>query len=273
MSRTIIGGEVIMIKSSKIVLQSAIWDLHIHTCCCPKATDEYKNMKIDKYVDELLKIFNKHENLQMISFTDHNQISIEVYNEFYSRESSINLIPGIEVDTLLPNVEKMKHLIIYFNLNKYNYEEFAKELNKFLKGQTPIEIEKLLNFLIEKRIQFVVSPHAFKQKERGINFEWNDEQSVKENSHKFMDQFFCFWESSGESSIANATKFLNEFNIEDRISIISFSDSNNLKKLTSYLENPTQYFNCLPNFKGLQLAGTDCRRIVKEPQNIDESNY
>lgn len=261
-----------MIKSSKIALQSAIWDLHIHTCCCPKASNEFKGMKVEKYIDELLKIFSDYENLQMISFTDHNQISNEVYNEFYSRNTSIELIPGIEIDTLLPNSNKAKHLIIYFNLNKNNYEEFANDLNKFLNGKTPIKIEELLNFLVEKRIQFIISPHAFKQDERGINFEWNDYQIVKENAHKYMDQFFCFWEASGQSNIAQATKFLKEFDIENRISIISFSDSNNFKKLISYLDNPNQYFNCLSNFKGLQLAGTDCRRIVKKSQNIDESN-
>lgn len=88
-----------------------------------------------------------------------------------------------------------------------------------------------------------------------------------------MDQFFCFWEASGQSNIANATKFLKDFALEDKISIISFSDSNNYKKLSNYLNKPTQYFNCLPNFKGLQLAGTDCRRIIKDYEQIDESNF
>ena len=31
-------------------------------------------------------------------------------------------------------------------------------------------------------------------------------------------------------------------------------------------------FNCLPCFKGIQLVGTDCRRIVKNPEKIDENN-
>ena len=261
-----------MENTSKIALQSSIWDLHIHTCCCPKASSDYKNMKIDEYVDELIKIFGKYNKLQMISFTDHNQISVDVYKEFYSRNTSIELIPGVEVDTLLPNSDIAKHLIIYFNLNQNNYENFSIEFNQFLKEKTPIEIGKLLNFLLEKKIQFVVSPHAFKQDKRGINYEWNDSQSVHENSHKYMDQFFCFWEAQGQSSIATAIKFLEDFDLENRISIVSFSDSNNFKKLTNYLDNPFQYFNCLSNFKGLQLAGTDCRRITKTPQDIDESN-
>jgi len=256
----------------KIVLHSAIWDLHIHTCQCPKASSEFKNLEVKDYISKLLEVFKNYQDLEMISFTDHNRISIDVYKEFYSRKIDIKLIPGIEIDVKLDNSSNVKHLIVYFNLNETNFEEFAKSLNEFLDKKVPIEIEKLLNYLVENRIEFVLSPHAFKQGERGLDSDWTTPEIVKEKSHKYMDQFFCFWEASGQSYIANATKFLRDFDLENRISIISFSDSNNFKKLESYLNSPTQYFNCLPCFKGIQLAGTDCRRIVKKYEKIDDSN-
>ena len=261
-----------MNEEKKIVLQSAIWDLHIHTCQCPKASSEFKELEVNDYVDKLIKLLKNYSSLEMISFTDHNRISIDVYKEFYSRKTNIKLIPGIEVDVRLDKSANIKHLIIYFNLDETNFESFSISLNNFLNGNTSIEIEKLLNYLVEKKIEFVLSPHAFKQGERGLNSDWTSPEIVSEQSHKYMDQFFCFWEASGQSQIAIATKFLKEFDLENRVSVISFSDSNNFKKLENYLNQPTQYFNCLPCFKGIQLAGTDCRRIIKYHEVIDNNN-
>lgn len=261
-----------MSDEKKLVLQSAIWDLHIHTCQCPKASSEFKKLSVNEYIDKLIELFKNYPSLEMISFTDHNIISIDVYKQFYSKKTNIKLIPGIEIDINLDSSPDVKHLIVYFNLNEKNFESFANSLNKFLKGKTPIKIEKLLNYLVEQKIEFVLSPHAFKQDERGIDSDWTAPEIVNEQSHKYMDQFFCFWEASGQSYIAIATKFLKDFDLEDRISVISFSDSNNFKKLEKYLNEPTQYFNCLPCFKGIQLVGTDCRRIVKNPEKIDENN-
>ena len=87
-----------------------------------------------------------------------------------------------------------------------------------------------------------------------------------------MDQFFCFWEASGYSDIAKAIEFLKNIDMEEQISIISFSDASDSTKLKSYLSNPPQYFKSLPNFKGVQLAGTDSRRILKHKKWLDINN-
>lgn len=261
-----------MMDKKKLVLESSIWDLHIHTCKCPKASSEFKKIGVNEYVDKLIELFKNYPSLEMISFTDHNIISIDVYKQFYSKATNIKLIPGIEIDINLDGSTDVKHLIVYFNLNENNFESFANSLNEFLMGKIPIKIEELLNYLVEQKIEFVLSPHAFKQDKRGINSDWTAPEIVNKQSHKYMDQFFCFWEASGQSYIAIATKFLKDFDLEDRISVISFSDSNNFEKLKKYLNAPTQYFNCLPNFKGIQLVGTDCRRIIKNPEKIDENN-
>ena len=259
----------------QIINESAIWDLHIHTCQCPKAQNEYKNMKPKDFVDRLIEIFSKYTNLQLISFTDHNQISLEVYEEFYSKKTSLNLIPGIELDLFITEDDtKTKHIIFYFDIKKNELEKFSKELNSYIKENKDLYLHNIINYLCEKRINFVISPHAFKQEKNGRNIDskWLTPEEVEKHAHKYTDQFFCFWEASGATNITKAEQFVKDFIEDDRISVISFSDSNSFVKLESYLEKPTQYFNSLPSFRGLQLAGTDFNRITKDIRVIDNNN-
>lgn len=256
----------------KIVRENSIWDLHIHTNQCPKGSGEFSKMSTKEYVDNLLEIFKSHNDLTLISFTDHNQISYEVYKEFMNRETSICLLPGIELDVLFPEEKECKHVIFYFNKKiDTNFEVFAKNINNFINKWNG-DIYKILDYLISKRIDFVISPHAFKQGKRSINSNWNDELKAEENAHKYMDQFYCFWEAGGHSEISRSVAFLKDFLIDERISIVSFSDSADSKKLSAYLNDPTQYFKSLPSFKGLQLVATDCNRISNKKIKINENN-
>lgn len=257
---------------NKIVRENSIWDLHIHTNQCPKGSNEFSKMNTKEYVDNLLKVFKSHDDLTMISFTDHNRISYEVYNEFLSRKTSINLLPGIEIDVVFPEDKDYKHVLFYFDMKiDKDFEKFAISVNGFL-SSGKVDIFSLLNFLIGKKINFVISPHAFKQDKRSINYNWNDKTMVDENAHKYMDQFYCFWEAGGHSEISRAVTFLNDFLVDERISIISFSDSACSDKLSNYLDNPPQYFKSLPSFKGLQLVATDCNRISDSKKIVDENN-
>lgn len=256
----------------KIINDSNIWDLHIHSCKSPKSSGEFQKLSVKDYIDKILEIFSDYPNLALISFTDHNILSYEVYKEFYSRNTSIKLIPGIEVDVCITGIKPSKHLILYFNVEQTELEEFSQKINALLDGKDNIAINELLEFLISEKVQFLISPHAFKQDKRGIDFDWNDEDTTNENLYKFMDQFFCFWEAAGYSEIAKAVEFLRNFEREDKISIISFSDASDEEKLRNYLDNPPQYFKSLPNFRGIQLAGTDSKRILKKQKNLDLEN-
>ena len=256
----------------KIINDSSIWDLHIHTCNSPKSTGEFQTLGVEAYVDKLLEVFSDYEDLTLISFTDHNLISYEVYKEFYDRKSDISLLPGIEVDVMIDGIKEAKHLIFYFNIEPDNLEKFATDINMFLQDKNSVKINEILEFLVSKKVEFLISPHAFKQGKRSINYDWNDEKITGESVHKYMDQFFCFWEASGYSDIAKAIEFLKNIDMEEQISIISFSDASDSTKLKSYLSNPPQYFKSLPNFKGVQLAGTDSRRILKHKKLLDINN-
>lgn len=110
----------------KIINEGSIWDLHIHTCACPKGSSEFSRLSVHDYIDKLMEIFEKYPKLRLISFTDHNKISKEVYDEFKGRKSNINFVVGIEVDiNLNKNDKNYKHLIFYFDPEKFNFDEHA----------------------------------------------------------------------------------------------------------------------------------------------------
>jgi len=265
------------------VLESQIWDLHIHTNKCPLGSDEfarvYKN-NTDGFVDELISIFDKQEyaNLSMISFTDHNQISLEVYQNFYERNHRVVLIPGVEISYITDKNDRIpKHLLVYFDADKNSIKDLSDKINTLLKDTREknkcFKIQDLLPKLYYLGYNFLISPHFLKQDERGLDFDWNEADFTKIDSKLYSDQFFCFWESGGLSSMSKAQKFLEEFEISERISIVHFSDSNNFDKLLTYLKSPAQYFHSLPSFKGLALVGSDCTRIRKHYVNLDKSQF
>ena len=255
-----------------VINNSSIWDLHIHSCKSPKSSGNFQKMDVDSFIDKLLLIFKDYPDLNLISFTDHNSISHEVYETFIKKEKNIQIIPGIEIDVEIDGVKNAKHMLFYVNISIEQLKTFSKDINAFLCGKDSVPLNSVLEFIIERKVEFLISPHAFKQGKRGINFDWTQEEITNKNMHKYMDQFFCFWEAAGHSDIAKAEQFLKSFDQEDKISIISFSDSSDEEKLREYLDNPPQYFKSLPNYKGLQLVGTDCRRILKEKKKLDYDN-
>lgn len=255
-----------------------IWDLHLHTCKCTKPSKEFKDLSVEEYINELVDIYSKNELVKLIAFTDHNRISYDVITEFESRNLDIKVIPGVELDLYLSNEDKsgndFKHLLFYFNINCKDRISDIDELNELFKKESPMLLNDVLDKLIEYNIEFVISPHFKKQDSRSIDYYWNDLTVTEKQSKKYLDQFFCFWESAGKSTIAKAKEFISEFYTDDRISIVQFSDGNNFNKIREYVLNPPQYFRALPSFQGLRIVGSDCRRIDNESRllSIDEKS-
>lgn len=259
-------------------ISGQLWDLHIHTCECPKSSDEFSTLKVKDYVDKLVNILLKHKDLTMISFTDHNSINLNSYNEFNSRKTGIHLLPGIEVDLFLDEENKKKNifkqLIFYFDddCKDFSLDLLSQKINKELGGNIPT-FSNFVEFLItDIQIPFLISPHFMKQGNRGIESSWNEE-TVNKNINKYIDQLFCFWETSSLTNIERAKQFLIDFDKENRVSIISFSDSHNFNTLKMFLDNPRQYFNALPSFNGLRMAGSDVRRITKNKEEVSQTKY
>lgn len=256
-----------------------IWDLHIHSCRCTKPDRHLASLTVSDYVDSLLSLFAGYELLDMVSFTDHNSFSLEVYEEFISRETRVRLLPGIEIDMKLEEDGSSKHLVAYFDCmdDPDLLRRLAVSLNALMReysvtSENPILIETLLVKLLDIGIPFVVSPHAMKQRSRAIDWDMHALPKDQRGVSKYVDQFFCFWETSGQSQVAHVVKFLKEMDAGERVSVVAFSDSNNLDKLKDYLDHPHQFFHALPSFNGLKMVGSEYSRITPGPDTIDESD-
>ena len=76
-------------SDTRICTRGKVWDLHIHSNQCYSTTDEeLKKLSVNDYVVRLIKVLEEYENLDMISFTDHNQICIDLYRAFYDAHST-----------------------------------------------------------------------------------------------------------------------------------------------------------------------------------------
>ena len=64
----------------KILRNTNIWDLHIHTPLGTPTKKNYGNASTEEFVDAIIDIYNKSNNkIGMISFTDHNKINADCY--------------------------------------------------------------------------------------------------------------------------------------------------------------------------------------------------
>lgn len=260
----------------KILRKPNIWDLHIHTPLGTPTKKNYGGVSAETFVDEIIKIYeNANKQIGMISFTDHNKINAEAYH-FFRKKSSIAIIPGIEVDVFLTEkASNSKHVIFYFDEKELDYIDDLKNLiEQYIVDNERVYFEDFVMHLIYHKKKFAVSPHAFKQDKRGIDFDWFDEVSANKGANEFSGLFFPFWEAGGKSDICKAIEFLNEQYGEEvnKQAIIAFSDSADYDKLKKYIENPHQYFLCLNSFQGLLLAGSDKSRILYDYEERPQQN-
>lgn len=252
----------------KILRKPNIWDLHIHTPFGTPTKKNYGGVSTEEFIDTIIKIYDTAEKkIGMISFTDHNKINAKAYNLF-RQKSDIAIIPGIEIDVYLTEKAKnSKHIIFYFEEKELDYIDDLKILiEEYIEKNERVYFEDFVMHLICNKKKFAVSPHAFKQDKRGIDFDWFDEISAEKGANEFSGLFFPFWEAGGKSDICKAIDFLYEQygEEENNQAVIAFSDSADYEKLRKYIENPHQYFLCLNSFKGLLLAGSDKSRILYE---------
>lgn len=260
----------------KILRKPNIWDLHIHTPLGTPTKKNYCGVSAEEFVDEIIKIYREADKrIGMISFTDHNKINAEAY-QLFRKKSDIVIIPGIEVDVYLTeNAKNSKHIIFYFDEKELdNIFELKALIEDYIEKEEKVYFEGFVMQLIYNKKKFVVSPHAFKQDKRGIDFDWFDEVSADKGTNEFSGLFFPFWEAGGRSDICKAIEFLNkQYGEEENTqAVIAFSDSADYEKLKKYIENPHQYFLCLNSFKGLLLAGSDKSRILYEYEDRPQSN-
>lgn len=260
----------------KVLRKPNIWDLHIHTPIGTPTKRNYGGVSAEEFVEKLIKIYKEAPNdIGMISFTDHNKINAEAYKIFQTK-SEISIIPGIEVDIYLTEDAKAsKHIIFYFEEKELNDIDGLKNMiEEYINNTEKVFFESFVMHLLYNKKKFAVSPHAFKQDKRGIDFDWFDEISANKGANEFSGLFFPFWEAGGKSDICKAIEFINEQygETDNKQAVIAFSDSADYDKIKKYIENPHQYFLCLNSFKGLLLAGSDISRIIYQYEERPENN-
>ena len=121
-----------------------------------------------------------------------------------------------------------KHVIFYFPETELDHlDELNSLIQNYRESNSKIVFESFVMELVQKGKQFAVSPHAFKQDKRGIDYEWVDPDTAKKGVAKFSGLFFPFWEAAGTSEIVKAIEFLSEQSADDvdEHSVIAFSDS------------------------------------------------
>lgn len=254
----------------KIVYDAQIWDLHVHTPYkYDKSANSYNNDSNQIFVKKIIDIINKTDNkLKMISFTDHNYFNKEVYKLFkeFIQNNEIQIIPGIEIDLKLSNNDvKTKHILFYFPENS-DYDELSKLLNDVVELKTKeMLFDDFITILFENNIKFAISPHAFKQRERGIETNWNDDDSDKNHQRikMYSTNFFVFWEAD-KGSVPYAKEFIKKYYEDGEEAVTNFSDSHDYITFEEYLNNPTQYFYALNNFNGILMASSEKDRIVSK---------
>lgn len=265
---------------ARVCNKATIWDLHIHSNQCSSYEGKHKDVSVSEYVDDLVELFLEFPDLEMISFTDHNQMSYELYKECMLRNQFPQLLPGVEVDVQLAENEPSKHLVVYFDcMNDYDkLKDLSGQLNTYFDEcevgpDNPVPIDKFLNKLLDLRIPFTLSPHAMKQGKRAFDCNWHSMDPSERDTYKYVDQFFSLWETSGKSNIAYAIEFLKDMDCGDKVSVVAFSDSHSIDKLHRYLDDPPQYFYALPNYMGLRLVGTDVARIYEDSQELPPADH
>ena len=152
-----------MINSKdSVVGNDSIWDLHIHTCECPKGSSEFSKLKVEEYISSLIDVFKDHPDLKMISFTDHNKINVDVYKKFNEQKIGIKLIIGIEVDVYLTTNDAKektyKHIIFYFDDEKFDIDADSKRINEYLQKELDLQGAVLLHDFLDFLITEVKKP-------------------------------------------------------------------------------------------------------------------
>lgn len=260
----------------KVLRDVNVWDLHIHT---PLGTPQKRNYGKDtteQFIDHLIEIYKESNyRIGMISFTDHNKINAEAY-ELFREKTDIAILPGIEVDVFLSEKDKAsKHIIFYFDEKELdNISNLKLLIETYISDNSKVIFEDFVMFLAMNNKHFAISPHAFKQDKRGIDYDWFDEEKAHRGANEFTGLIFPFWEAAGKTDICKAIDFLNEQyqESENRQAVIAFSDSADYKKISDYMNCPHQFFRCLNSFRGLLLAGSDPDRVVYDSEKRPETN-
>ena len=204
----------------KILRNTNIWDLHIHTPLGTPTKKNYGNASTEEFIDTIIDIYNKSNNkIGMISFTDHNKINADAY-ELFKIKSDIAIIPGIEVDVYLSEKDKdSKHIIFYFDEEELeNIRELKTLVEDYIESNEKVIFEDFIMYLVVKRKRAKDIMGGKRILEQAIEFEGIVNNIFKEAGYEtntfdyYRDHLYDIEAKKGEETYCIEIKFMNNKN-------------------------------------------------------------
>lgn len=264
-------------------------DLHIHTNLSKKTKEgDYKGDFLVNTAKEKL----KENNVKIFSFTDHNIINIQAYENYYESctDDDPLLLLGIELDVLVTKGKKNRtyHTLLIFNCNNINnIKEISEELeNKYrTKGITDskkrvLTIEEIVE-LFPKQDYFFI-PHAYSDK----SIVTAHRDGLVKDAQKMVLLMECALEKvTKQETIANYNNGFNtllsrNFRSKEDIPYINFSDNhciNNYpcrhKGENNIGNHEFYYIKGLKCYESIRLAFIDPESRIKTTREYNEIEH
>lgn len=265
----------------KVVSEAIKIDLHIHSChSSHKDGDKVANNTKENLPILISKLINNSVN--MVSITDHDMFSYDMYKTLKEQEEKDNCIlkvlPGIEFSVeFIPG--KQIHIVTIFDDSD---EEKVKKIEtvmtsglgkeKYSKSKQQYTQKDYIDVLDEIGIDFVMIAHQKKSLlSTDAKPKANDVNSLGDdvlNELIFMDYFDAFEFRNKKNELYNKS-FQIDSGLAENVRFITGSDCHRWEYYPytekGEVENFTYtYLKSLPCFKGLALAITDNHRIAYE---------
>ena len=263
--------------SDKIVKEPVKVDFHIHSIASKwRDCDKVKNCTIEN-LPQLIKELNDNE-VNMISITDHDNFSYDIYSELKKEEqkpsSSIKkVLPSVEFSVKFDKSEQEAenndlHIIAIFddtddnkvnNIQK-NIFDIKKNKPQFNTYENYFSEKEFRDILVNIGIDFILISHQ-KNSLSSSNKKKHDTNNLNEWQKLFFIGFFDALEFANPKNEIGNKLFMQNHSI-DHVNFITGSDCHDWAKYPKKAMNfKFTYLKCLPSFKGIVMSLTNKERI------------
>lgn len=272
----------------KIVINGMKIDLHIHSAASSKKDgNKVKNNTVEN-IPLLINKLNKN-GVNICSITDHDVFSYDMYTELKKAELSENsikkVLPGVEFSVRFLNLENKEQVIHIVSVFSDADEEKVSQIEEVLKKSPPdasgsyseTDFLKILREIDLDTILIAHQKNTLSSKEPRKN----DANSLGEG--KFLElvstDFFEAYEfKNRRNEILNKSHLVLN-NLEEKVRFVTGTDCHDWSvypkedKSDSVSDFPYTYAKCLPTFRGLVMAVTDCRRLKRVDSFFNADKY
>ena len=251
------------------MLEPIYLDLHIHTS--ENADKLNESYDVDCLVKKILE-YNQ-DSSSLISFTDHNVINKQAYEELIGKNEKISVLLGVEL-----------HIRNYLEASPYHAHIFFKtesilneidNINDILKGLYPKkmvssnDVIPSINDIVNgfEKYDFLILPHGGqnhstfeKSIPKGVNFDNTLERTI------YYNQFDGFT-SRSEKGTQETIDYFKRLNISEFINLVTGTDNYNPQKYpepkaeSNATEFVPTWMLAEPTFNGLRISLSEKNRL------------